>query len=155
MNKVSVIAAGAALLLLSATAMAETYRWVDAEGNVHYGDRPVRGAESVDIRTPGEAPASRPAPLPVAENDDGGEGDPGGDTDTSAGGDEAAQVRADLCKQAKERLANYEKADGIYEEDAQGQRRELTLDERVNTILDARQSVETLCAEPSGEETAL
>jgi hypothetical protein len=142
-GKVTVMAIGAALLLVSVAAAAETYRWVDADGNAHYGDRPVQGAREVDIRVPGKAP--EPASTPVA--DTGGDSGAPGSAEPPAT-DEATQVRSQLCEQAKERLARYEKADGIYEEGTDGQRRELTLEERVDTILKARQSVKDLCESP-------
>lgn len=52
----------ALLLLLAFPATAETYRWVDEDGVVHYSDRPVQGAELVTLEpaqgfTP--APATR------------------------------------------------------------------------------------------------
>ena len=163
MSKLTVVALGTALMLVSAAAAADTYRWVDAEGNVHYGDRPVRGSQEVDVRVAGEAP--KPAPLPVAENEeefseedfesegdvegvDDAEAAPGGDAESS--GQDADQVRAELCEQAKARLQRYESADGLYEEGPDGQKRELTVDERVDTILNARQSVKNLCDSPAG-----
>ncbi len=36
-------------LLASAATMAQAYRWVDAEGVVHYSDRPAPGAERVQL----------------------------------------------------------------------------------------------------------
>lgn len=38
-----------ACLLATATAAAQAYRWVDDEGLVHYSDRPVEGAERVNL----------------------------------------------------------------------------------------------------------
>lgn len=37
------------LLLCAGVASAQTYRWVDEDGVVHYSDRPVEGAEEVSI----------------------------------------------------------------------------------------------------------
>jgi len=39
----------AVLLLLSAPAMAQIYKWVDADGQVHYGGRPAVSAQSEDV----------------------------------------------------------------------------------------------------------
>lgn len=36
--------------LLPALAMAEIYRWTDEQGRVHFGQRPVAGAEPVEVR---------------------------------------------------------------------------------------------------------
>lgn len=50
-------------LLMSQLALAQVYRWVDADGVVHFSDRPVEGAERVEMP---EAPAtvSRPVARP-------------------------------------------------------------------------------------------
>lgn len=37
------------LALYPSPASAQVYRWVDANGNVHYGDRPADGAKTLDI----------------------------------------------------------------------------------------------------------
>lgn len=53
-----------ALLVAHGAAVAETYRWVDSKGVVHYSDRPQPGAEKVDLPSAQtyQAPA-RPAPA--------------------------------------------------------------------------------------------
>lgn len=38
-------------LLLAAAATAGTYKWVDKDGKVHYSDKPVEGAEAVELPT--------------------------------------------------------------------------------------------------------
>lgn len=40
----------ALILLMSTTVHAEVYKWVDAEGVVHFTDEPVSGAEKVEVR---------------------------------------------------------------------------------------------------------
>ena len=44
---------------VAAPAQGEVYRWKDAEGNVHFGDRPPAGSapEALDLRAPPEAPS--------------------------------------------------------------------------------------------------
>ncbi len=43
---------------------ADVYRWVDADGQAHYSDRPERGAERITITVspPGSSPASNGSP---------------------------------------------------------------------------------------------
>lgn len=41
-----------ALLMLVPVALAGTYKWVDKDGNVHYSDKPVEGAEPVELPEP-------------------------------------------------------------------------------------------------------
>lgn len=60
--------------------MAQAYRWVDANGVVHYSDRPVEGAEQILLpqsnqqRRPTPAPRTRPtqqaAPAEPAQQED-------------------------------------------------------------------------------------
>lgn len=131
---------GISLLVIGVTATAETYRWVDAEGKVHYSDRPVQGAQEIKVKVPGDVPES---PMPAAE--------PADETQPAAvnnGADAGVEIRAKLCNDAKARLASYEKADGIYEETAEG-RRALSIDERVDAIVKARQSVQETCGPPA------
>ncbi|HEX7047354.1 MAG TPA: DUF4124 domain-containing protein [Gammaproteobacteria bacterium] len=57
------------LALLAPLAAAGTYKWVDKDGNVHYSDTPVKGAEEVDLPEPMvfDAPDVAPLPPPDAE----------------------------------------------------------------------------------------
>jgi hypothetical protein len=51
MRSLSLIAVG----LIAASAFgAEVYRWVDDQGQVHFSDRPMEGAERIEIRPQGE-----------------------------------------------------------------------------------------------------
>jgi hypothetical protein len=38
------------LLLASTAAQAEIYRWTDAQGRVHFGERPKQGAQRVEVK---------------------------------------------------------------------------------------------------------
>ena len=59
------------LLLAASAAQAEVYKWVDANGNAHYTDKPPANqkTQTVDIRTqpsgtsPAAAPANTDSPL--------------------------------------------------------------------------------------------
>jgi len=58
-------------LLVSAAAMAQAYRWVDADGVLHYSDRPEPGAERVELpeyRRPAPPPAARRPGAAAGEN---------------------------------------------------------------------------------------
>ena len=57
-------------VLTASAVMAQAYRWVDADGIVHYSDRPEAGAE--EIQLPANARATRrvtPAPAAAAAPD--------------------------------------------------------------------------------------
>jgi hypothetical protein len=81
-NTSPVLARTLALVLgvASGLAMAETYRWVDKEGVVHYADRPAPGAQEVQL--PKAPPPGTVVPRPQAS--------------LSASGD-AAQFRYTSC----------------------------------------------------------
>jgi hypothetical protein len=61
------IAALLSLLFALPAVAAELWRWKDADGVVHYSDRPVQGAERIDVRssqkTTGEATPKSTAPV--------------------------------------------------------------------------------------------
>jgi hypothetical protein len=65
------IITGSLLLALSATASAsQVFKWVDAQGNTHFGAQPPQGQDSTPISTGVAqpklaAPATPPAPLPL------------------------------------------------------------------------------------------
>ena len=76
-----IILTGSLLLALSASAMAsQVYKWVDAQGNTHFGAQPPQGQAATEINTvvaPPKAPGAdatetaKPAAStsPVAEDD--------------------------------------------------------------------------------------
>jgi hypothetical protein len=58
-----------ALLLGGAIVAEEAYRWVDADGVVHYSDRPEPGADAIQLPTYQPPAGSRtPAPTPTGNN---------------------------------------------------------------------------------------
>ena len=50
---------GAVIMMISASASAEIYKWVDANGRTHFSERPASGAQSVD--TTGKPASASPA----------------------------------------------------------------------------------------------
>jgi hypothetical protein len=70
------IITGSLLLALSATASAsQVYKWVDAQGNTHFGNQPPQGQDATQVNTgvsqpkPATPPAPAPLPLPGTEQD--------------------------------------------------------------------------------------
>lgn len=115
-----------ALLLASASASAaQVYRWTDAAGKVHYGDRPVAGAESLDVR-----PAS---------------GDGGAAGELAA--DSAA--RAAACEQEKRNLGQLRSSAGIRLIDKEYKVRDYTPSERDQYIARSEKRVAELCGGPA------
>ena len=49
-------------IVVASTVMAQAYKWVDENGVVHYSDRPIEGAEIVQLPNA----RARPRPVPAA-----------------------------------------------------------------------------------------
>lgn len=111
-----------ALLLAAApVAAADVYKSVDANGTVVYSDRPVQGAERVQVDAPyvggGPEPrqglaASEPEPAEDAEQAAGSE-------PTAA---ERAEQRAQNCEIARERQERYATSHRLYRTTDSGER---------------------------------
>ena len=66
------------MAVIASAAAADLYRWVDANGQVHYSDTPPAGVPYEVIRTPTHAPAApaEPSPAPAASAGPAGTGSP-------------------------------------------------------------------------------
>jgi len=119
------------LLFYSAQA-AEIYKWVDSEGNVHYGERPpAHGAKQLNIRPSGSSiddnePATSPAKTdPKTQRDKmikAMEGDRLARQEKKQKQHEQQQKRKMQCAQAKDTLRRYTRASSLYKLDADGNR---------------------------------
>ncbi len=132
----------AATLLLTALplAAAEVYRSIDENGNVVYSDRPVPGAELVDVEAPflGGGPAQR-QPLTTDDPESAG---------NAAGADDAeqrAEQRAALCEDARDRQQRYATSRRLYRETPDGERYYLTSEEIDEARAQAAADVEQWC----------
>ncbi len=144
------------LLLISLTASVwnaplsagAIYKWTDAQGRVHYSDRPADAdSGSVKIR-----PAPQPPQADVQERrirqqkllrafDEEREID----RQKAAKAREDRQLRADNCASARQNLEAYRNARYLYDEDAGGERRILSHAERSQATEKMRQAVEYWC----------
>ena len=110
---------------LSLPLQAEIYRWVDANGQVHFGERPRLGAETVEVRPQvierdqrmrdGAADMQRLLEVRTAEREQ-----------RNAQLAERRQQQAARCRQLQQRLADFQRRTYWYEEDAQGKRVEVS-----------------------------
>ena len=110
---------------LSLPLQAEIYRWVDANGQVHFGERPRPGAETVEVRPQvierdqrmrdGEADMQRLLEVRTAEREQ-----------RNAQLAERRQQQEARCRQLQQRLADFQRRTYWYEEDAQGKRVEVS-----------------------------
>ena len=112
-------------LLFSASALAsDVYKWKDAHGNVHYGDKPKQGGEAVDVQ-PGSGP---------------------GESDESV---KSRDARSAECEKKKTQLETYRKAPSLSETDNLGKTREYSEAERQQFLALQEKKVAELCAPPS------
>ncbi len=140
---------GIALVALSTAAGAEVFRWTDAEGRVHYGDRPSAGSQSVPL-TSGPAPA-QPAPSDAERlqrqqrmlDAYRQEREEKQQAEAKRKADDAERGRN--CARARDTLARYERSGVIYEPQADGSRRYLSESERETEIRAAQGDVKRWC----------
>lgn len=125
---------------LSLTANADIWKWVDAHGNVHYGDTPAR-AEALNAErvryTPSNQNTSKPSDSRTVTSW-------GSDTDT---GESAEEERAQsyYCEQARSIYQSYVDAPRLYRTTEDGEREYLSDQEKAATLADAEVSVSEWC----------
>jgi len=138
----------AALIAWAGMAGAVVYKWVDAKGEVQYGDRPPDGvhAEIVEIlgnhagrstseRVTAPAQPSRPAAADTAATDD---------ARKSVDSDVAA-TKEKQCADAQDRYKKLIEGRRLYKTGPDGERQYLTAEEIDTQRLDAKRDVDTIC----------
>lgn len=142
------LATALALVLLIGPASAGIYRWVDAEGKVHYGDRPPAGQESSAV-TVSPGPATDPDRGARAEKQrrllEAIEAERAERELEEADADRARQELAARCTNARRTLANLERANLVYTTDESGERAYVGDDERARAIDQARAWIRKHC----------
>lgn len=114
-----------ALLISFSASAATVYKWTDAAGKVHFGDRPAAGAQLLDVR-----PSS-------------------GDGGAAAFQSADASARAAACEAEKRNLGQLRSAAGIRLIDKDYKVRDYTPDERDQYIARSEKRVADLCGAPS------
>ncbi len=125
---------------LSVTANADIWKWVDEQGNVHYGDMAAR-ADAVNAERISYAPGNRSGSSPAATTR-GTDSQPG---DTLEDGQEGADAKAYYCKQATDIYKSYVDAPRLYRTGADGEREYLSDVETAATLAEARASMAEWC----------
>lgn len=128
------------------TEAATVYRWVDEQGQVHFGDRPgARGAETLRIESAPATPAATDRSERVRRLlDEYATVRNEREAAAARRGEEAAE-RKRLCAEARDRLKSYEEASSLYTLDAEGQRRYLDETGRATALAAARDEIGSLC----------
>lgn len=141
MRPVTAVLSGILLAVLCAAAApahADVYRWVDANGKVHYSDTPPpEGAQKMGIQS---GRADKPATTAQA-NSGAAESKPR----------DAAEAQAELqqkqCELARATLQAYQSDATLVRKDADGNKHVLTADEKAKEIDQAKQQVKAACGE--------
>jgi hypothetical protein len=126
---------------------ADVYKWVDKDGNVHFGDKPGAGAERVTVKAPPPAldaeaaarAAKRERMLDVYQEE------------REERRELAAKEKADReerkrkCAEAREKQVKYDTAGYIYRRDAAGNRQILSDEEHASVRRQVADLVKTWC----------
>lgn len=138
-------------LMISAGAAAGVYRWVDAQGNVHYSDKPQsQQAEELQIQSrptdPSRVNAQRQAMQEQAQQHaEQREEQRQAKKEQETEAADEAQKRATNCTKAKERQERYQTAHRLYKPLPDGERQYLSAEEIDKARADANAEVAKWC----------
>lgn len=140
------VALVSALWVAELAAAEEVYKWVDEYGKVHYGDRPLPGAQSVRLRDvpevtppPREREQKRERLLQVLEEQ---RQEKRGEVEAKK---KQKEERERNCTLAKDQLRNYEQAGYIYDIDKKGNRIIYDEEQKSAAVQTARDAVKQWC----------
>jgi hypothetical protein len=133
-------------LLCTYSATAAVYTWTDQDGKVHYSDKPVVGAQSLDIRTAPTDPAAVEAERKRLEEQQAAEAEDQKKAEEAQKLSEAdAAKRAENCQKARVRLSAIMGAQRPYRTTADGERHYLSSEEIDTEIKEAEGGVTQWC----------
>lgn len=138
-----------ALMTLALPTAAQVYEWRDAEGRLHYADRPPHGVDARLIRkAPSGETATRPQPPTLAERElefRERRAQAAEEEATAAQENERAEERERLCIQARNQLAALESGQSVARFNAQGEREVLDTAQRAEEIERSRNFISANC----------
>ncbi len=154
MRRYSAITACVLAVGLAAAVRADIWKWVDAQGTVHYSDRPVPGAVLIKGPNPADDSSSSDAGGDQKSLDASSK-QIASDLDHEAAAhkvqqDEAAQ-KAEQCKEAQDRYDKAIHARRIYTTDENGNRQYLSDDDAEKQRVQAELDVENFCGSSPSE----
>lgn len=140
-----------ALLCAASAGAGEIYKYTDADGNVHYGDRPTgnateermaivsRSTDAAAVRARIEARQARDATRAEARSARDEE------EQAEAEAQAAAADRAAKCQENRARLQTYTESRRLYREDENGERVYLDDDARDEAMQQVRDQIDEHC----------
>lgn len=133
-------------LCVTAAPAAEVFKWKDADGHIHFGDRPSdTPAESVTIRSAAPAAANGNNQERLRQVLDGYTKEREAREASRATKKQDAEKREQLCVGAKARQHSVENANFLYDYTTKGERRVLEGAEYKHVIEKAHQAVADSC----------
>jgi hypothetical protein len=133
-------------LLLTAAASAGVYTWTDAQGRVHYSDKPVAGAQTLDIKTNPTDPTRIAAQQKQTDEQQAADAQEQQKTAEAAKVSEGdAKKREENCQKAHARLAAITGAQRPYRTQPDGERHYLSSEDIDQEIKDAEAGVGQWC----------
>ena len=143
-------------MLVAASAAAQTYKWVDKDGKVRYGDTPPPGVKATPLRpVPGGPAPSTPAAAKKDEKDKPlspeaafrkRQEDAQKDREKQAKADEEAALKREHCARAQEMLRTLESGQRIARTDSKGERYYLDDAQVAQETAKARQAAQQACS---------
>ncbi len=136
----------AALIAWSGIASAIVYKWVDADGKIHYGDQPPDGvhAEIVELLGTHVPRTAQPSPSAPAQGSKTAAPDQA-DTAKKAVDDDVAAAREKQCADAQDHYKKLIEGRHLYKVGDNGERQYLTSEEIDAERLTAKQEVDATC----------
>jgi hypothetical protein len=145
-----VMATLACVISLASFASETVYKWTDESGRVHFSDRPLRDADSEEVRVMSSQPAT---------DDESSESEESAESEDEAAAPKASdkgakqaeqekqrkQLQEQNCKIARQTLEHNESIERMYRVDANGERVFLADEEREMVLNRSREDVEKWC----------
>jgi hypothetical protein len=151
MNKTIILLAS---FLFAAAASAQTYKWVDRDGKVRYGDVPPPGVKAAPLRP---LPSGVPTASAPAAKKDGAKAltpeqefrkrqdEAGKEREKQAKADQEAQQKRENCARSQDAMRTLETGQRIARTDSKGERYFLDDSQVAQELAKARQSVQQWC----------
>jgi len=151
-RRLALLAAVAVLVAAGSAGAATIYKWIDEDGNVHYGDRPAPDGSSERLAIASQpTDPSRVASLVDARREAQQEqqqqqAEAAGEQPSPEAQRAAREERAKQCAMYKERLQQFLQSRRLYREDENGERVYLDEEETLAARNDVQQKVEEYCS---------
>lgn len=151
MLRTTVLLLGFGAMLMAGSALSgEIYKWTDADGNVHYEDRPLgEGVERVDVISSNTDSAQVQAAIKAQRERETARLEARAKRDEDAKAKLEAQAeaeqRAAKCQENRERMESYLASRRLYKQDENGERVYLNDDETMAARAQVQDQIQKYC----------